>query len=111
MRYLASCLLALLLAGCVITSEREGLPTGATLLGSEDGYCDGPVEIEGDPDVVVDEGESTTVAVEDGDVDWQCIAADATSDAGEFDCPDGTDYVRISRDEDESDFTLECFGS
>jgi hypothetical protein len=109
MRYVALWPLALLMAGCVVTAERDGLPTGVTLLGSEDGYCDGPIEIEADPDLVVEGGESTTVAVEDGEVDWQCLVGD-TPDEGEFDCPEGTDYVRISRDEGEAEFRLECFG-
>jgi hypothetical protein len=106
-----SILLPLFLAGCVVTSEREGLPTGVTLLGSERGYCDGPLEIEGDPDVVVDEGESTTVAVDDDDdIGWECMAGDSERE-GEFDCPDGTSYIRITREDDEDEFDLECFGA
>lgn len=105
-------LLPLFLAGCVVTtSEREGLPTGVTLLESDEGSCDGPIEIEGDPDVLIDEGESTTIAVtDDDDIDWECMAG-SSPDEGEFDCPDGTSYIRITRDEDDSEFTLECYGA
>jgi hypothetical protein len=107
---LAGLLLPLFLAGCVVTSERDTLPTGVTMLGSDAGYCDGPIEIDADPDVTVDEGESITLAVDDDEIDWQCLAGSPQA-GGELECPDGTSYVRITRQEDEEEFTLECFGS
>lgn len=112
MRGLIFCLLAMLVAGCVVTTpERDELPTGVTLLGSDDVYCPGAMAIEGDPDVVVDEGESSVFAVNgDDDVDWHCLS-EVKPDSGDMDCPDGTDYVRVSRDGDEPEFTLECYGS
>jgi hypothetical protein len=111
MRSAICVLLLAFLAGCVVTAERDGLPTGVTLLDSEDAYCDGPIEIDADPDVVIDQGESATVALDDDDnVDWECQEG-SDSDDGEFDCPDGTSYVRITREEDDADFTVECFGS
>lgn len=112
MRGTMLCLLMLWMAGCVVaTSEREQLPTGVTLLGSDEADCDGPIQIEGDPDVQVDPGETTVVVVDDDDdIDWQCMA-EAIPDAGELDCPAGTSYVRITREQDESDFTMECYGS
>jgi hypothetical protein len=105
-----SLLLPLLLAGCVVTSERDGLPTGVTMLGSDAGYCDGPIEIDADPDVVVDDGESTTIAVDDDEIDWECTAGSPRA-GGELECPDGTTHVRITREEGDEEFTLECFGA
>jgi hypothetical protein len=103
--------LVLLLGGCVVTTtEREGLPNGVTLLDSDQGLCSGTVEIDGHPDVRIDEGEQSVLAVDDDeDIEWQCIT-DLDSDEGEFECPDGTEYIRVSRDEDDSEFTLECYG-
>lgn len=104
-------LMALLLGGCVVnTAERDGLPTGVTLLDSDEGYCDGPIEFDSDPDVVIEPGETTTLALGDGDdVEWTCLSDMRDHDT--FDCPDGTSYVRITREEDAEEFALECYGS
>ncbi|HEX7036326.1 MAG TPA: hypothetical protein VF210_11155 [Pseudomonadales bacterium] len=101
----------LALGGCVInTAEREGLPTGVTLLETEEGYCDGPIEIDADPDVMIESGESTTIALDDGDgLDWACVGD--SRDYDELDCPEGSAYVRITREEDAEEFSFECYGS
>ena len=99
------------LAGCVVESmERDGLPTGVTLLDSDEGQCDGALEIDGDPDLSIDEGEETVVAMDDGEeLEWECLG-EYDRDEGEFECPAGTSYVRVFRDEDDPEFTLECYG-
>ncbi len=106
-------LLTFFTTGCVSDNvEREGLPTGATLLDSDEASCDGIVELEGNSDVAVGEGESKTFAIDDeDDMDWQCVSDSSVQKGGDLDCPDGTDYVRITRNEDEDDFRIECYGS
>lgn len=102
----------LMLTGCVVSNvERESLPTGVTLLDSDQGVCDGPLQIEDNPNLIVEESEDITFVVDDeDDIDWQCLTDSYPRD-GEADCPDGTSYVRVSREEDEAEFTLECFGA
>lgn len=109
---LCALLLPFVLAGCVVESlERDSLPTGVTLLDSDDGHCDGVLEIEGSPDLTVDAGEETVIAVDDGDdIEWECLA-DYEEEDGEFDCPVGTSYIRVWRDEDDPEFTMECYGA
>ncbi len=102
-------ILATLFATGCATTPRETLPTGATLLGSDDGSCDGPIEIEGRPDVKVGQGKTVTLAVQgDEDKDWRCLSD--SDHHGEITCPDGTDYVRIIREEGKEGFRLECYG-
>lgn len=98
-----------LLAGCVVSPERDALPTGVTLLGSGSGECDGAIEVGTDPEVIVASGESTTLAVDAVDLDWACEAG-APQAGGNFSCPDGTTHLRVTRDQGEEEFTLECFG-
>ena len=105
----ASLLLPVFLLGCAMTAERESLPTGVTLLGSDAGYCDGPIEIDIDPEATLDQGESVTLAVDDETLDWRCTAGSPRA-GGSLECPAGTSYVRITRDVDDEEFSLECFG-
>lgn len=104
-------LLALVQGGCVMSPvETDGLPTGVTLLGSDEGECDGPLQIEGDPDRVIEESEDATFAVNgEDDLEWECVA-DSFVDEGELDCPDDTSYVRVLREEDDDEFAVECYG-
>jgi len=106
----ASLLLPVFLLGCATTAERESLPTGVTLLGSDAGYCDGPIEVETDPDATVDLGQSVTLEVDDESLDWRCMAGSPRA-GGSLECPAGTSYVRITREADDEEFSLECFGS
>jgi hypothetical protein len=103
---------ALLLAGCaMLPAERERLPTGVKLLHSNEGRCSGTMEIEANPALRVDEGEQTVLAVGDeADVEWRCFSS-LHSYSGEFACPYGTSHIRISRDKDDDDFLLECYGA
>jgi hypothetical protein len=140
----AGLLLTVLLGGCAAVNtpglgEEAGnatLPSGARLLDSEQGECDGMVQV--DPDTLEGEGESlddmddgddmddvdseffvesgqnaTFELDEDGDDDvgWTCIGEDGDSDSHTMNCPDGTDYVRVTRADDGDDVLLECFSS
>lgn len=109
---LTALLLPALAAGCIVVDKRQTdeLPTGVTLLESNQGVCSGPIEFEGEPDIVVDEGEDATLQVADDDIQWRCLSG-TYPDQGEVSCPERTGYVRITRDEGDSEFTLECFGS
>ncbi len=108
---LMALLLPALAAGCIVVDKRQTdeLPTGVTLLESNQGVCDGPIEFEGEPGIVVDEGEDVTIQVADEDIEWRCLSG--TPDRAEVSCPDETGYIRVTRDEDDSEFTVECFGA
>jgi hypothetical protein len=101
-----------LAAGCVVVDEsrEDELPTGVTLLETEQGACSGALEFEGDSDVIFEVGEGGTFRVEDDDIEWRCLS-DSSRSSGETECPDDTSYVRITRDEDDAEFTLECYGA
>lgn len=101
-----------LVGGCAVSGgETDRLPTGVTLLDSSEGECAGPLEFDGEPGVIVDEGEDATIRVSDeDDVAWRCLAGSGR-EFGVLACPAETRYVRVTREADEADFTLECFGA
>jgi hypothetical protein len=119
---------AALAAGCVYgsnTSESDArnarLPTGVTLLSSKRDDCAGTVAIDDSVVVggtrsgglVVQRGENATFKVgtdvyDDVEVKWTCVGT-ASTERETVNCPDETQYVRITRAEGD-DFLLECYG-
>jgi hypothetical protein len=117
----------LLSAGCVIAPTsgddvRDArLPIGATLLDSDRGMCAGTVAIdEGSivtasrSDLVVQRGHYATFEVDgdfedDVEIDWTCVGS-STAVESSTDCPDDTEFVRVTRETTGNEFLLECFG-
>jgi hypothetical protein len=117
----------LLSAGCVITPTSGGdvrdarLPIGSTLLDSDRGLCAGTVAIDESSivsasrsDLVVQRGQYATFEV-DGDydddieIDWTCVGSTTAVEASS-ECPDDTEFVRVTRETTGNEFLLECFG-
>lgn len=112
-----------LLAGCASTSglgERAGgarLPTGVTLLRSEQERCTGAVRVIDESrssrngEIVVRQGENATLAIDDEDeVEWSC-GSESSQDSDRVDCPNETSHVRVTRAASGSDVLFECYGS
>ena len=118
---------AVLGSGCAITSTTSQdpraarLPTGVTLLESDRNSCAGPVTIDESSiasarrsDLVIQQGENAVFQVDadnvdDVEIEWTCVGTNATDrDAAE--CPDDTEYVRITRGSTGNEFLLECYG-
>lgn len=108
MRITLTALMLVLLAGCsMLSAERSQLPNGVTLLETKHFECTDRVVFEGDIDV--DKGESTVIKLDDSDdIGVACLGRPHGKD--EFDCPPGSDYIRVIREKDRSRFTVECFG-
>jgi hypothetical protein len=124
-----SCCLALLapvafLVGCAVTTESDEdsraarLPTGVTLLESDQNECNGVVRIDEDSvegsrrsDLVIQQGQNATFEVdeEDDEIGWSCVG-ESDADEDTIDCPDDTSHVRITRATTGDDFLLECYG-
>jgi hypothetical protein len=95
------------------------LPTGLTLLDTENGRCAGSVQIREERDgrtreqeLLLKPGENATFAIDvsDGDeLEWSCIGA-ARSESEDVDCPDATSHVRIMRRAEGDALSLECYG-
>lgn len=117
-----------LFAGCATTAPGLGdqanstsLPSGLRLLDSDEGDCDGAVQIgeeavEGHGDglqgsFVVKPGQNATFEFEDGyhEIDWACVGG-SSSDARRTDCPSDTSHVRITRANSGGDLIFECYG-
>lgn len=109
MRIISLLFLSLFLAACTMgTIERDRLPEGVTLLKSMTENCGSTLYIE--DAVAVETGESSVFELEEyRDIDWECLE-DPAADKVRFRCPAGTDYLRVIRQEDEDEFTVECFG-
>lgn len=122
---LASCSL---LVACATTTPGLGtesgtttLPSGLSLLDSEEDSCDGTVQIADEmvedryeglrAELFVEPGENATFELdEDYDtIEWACSASDST-DVETTRCPEGTDYVRVTRASTGGDVLFECFG-
>ena len=114
-----------LLAGCTTLSSSVGpsamnarLPTGVTLLDSDQNECGGIVQVEDesrspDAELVIRRGQNATFDFDDeeeDDIEWSCIGESARSDSDEIDCPTGTSHVRITRPSEGEEFLLECYG-
>lgn len=118
-----------LIAGCMTTSPGLGddagnaaLPTGISLLDSDEDDCEGALlvsedGIDGEGDgpgdaFQVDPGENGTFRLdgEDEEIEWACVEADGDSDEESMDCPSGTTHVRITRAASGGELLVECYG-
>jgi hypothetical protein len=118
----------LLLAACVTTTPGLGgeagnttLPSGSTLLDSDEGECDGTLQVgdeaieddgEGlEAEFFVEAGENGTFELEEGydEIEWACVGGDS-SDVDTMRCPRGTTHVRITRATDGGELLFECYG-
>ncbi|HET6630685.1 MAG TPA: hypothetical protein VFG91_12990 [Woeseiaceae bacterium] len=129
---LVSCGMALsvaLIAGCMMTTPGLGeaagnarLPDNASLLDSDEGECDGTLQVseagidgegEGPGDTfLVDAGENATFQLdgEDAEIEWACVEEDGDSDEESMDCPGGATHVRITRATTGGELLVECYG-
>lgn len=109
MRTIPTMILFLLMSGCAMMgAERSELPDGVTLMETMHGSCDATIAIE--DNIEVRPGQSTVVQVDEyEDIEWACLDR-RDYDEDEFDCPPGTDYLRVIREQGDDDFTVECFG-
>jgi hypothetical protein len=92
--------------------DRNGLPTGATLLRADDTACQGALLASGlgrNADDVhgIRSGDQEVFSVADTSVPWACLS-ESTARAGVMQCPNGTTDVRISHDGNVARF--ECYG-
>jgi len=130
-KLLTSCGLLLslsLLAACATTTPGLGdeagnrsLPSGLTLLDSDEGECDGAVQVgeemledEGDGldnSFLVEAGENATFELESGheDIEWACVDDDS-SEIESLECPSDASHVRITRATDGGELLFECYG-
>ena len=130
-KLLTSCglLLALsLLAGCAATTPGLGdqagttsLPSGLTLLDSDEGECDGTVQVGGDTieddgdglqaELFVDPGENATFELEEDyeEIEWACVGGDSP-EVDSMRCPRGATHVRITRAAAGGELLFECYG-
>ncbi|HUQ51691.1 MAG TPA: hypothetical protein VM692_05685 [Gammaproteobacteria bacterium] len=123
--YLAA--FAVLGSGCASTTSTDEdarsarLPTGVTLLDSDRNECSGSVAIDERSvanarraDLVIQRGQNAVFQIDaddndDVEIDWTCVGA-ANTDRNTVECPDETEYVRITRATTGNDFLLECYG-
>lgn len=131
-KLLVSCAVALavaLIAGCATTTPGLGddagnaiLPSGVTLLDSDEDECDGTLQvseegIDGEGEGLEDEffvqaGENATFELDgaDEEIDWACVDEDGDSDEESMECPDGASHVRITRATSGGELLIECYG-
>jgi len=117
-----------LLHGCMTTApglgEKAGnatLPSGLTLLDSDQEQCDGTVQIgqatfedDGDglqAEFFVEPGQNATFELEDGeeDIAWACTGG-GSPEVKRMSCPRGATHVRITRATSGGDLLVECYG-
>jgi hypothetical protein len=110
----------MVLSGCAVSrsgSEVDDarLPTGVTLLESEQEECRGVVEIDQDSvrgrdGLVVRQGQNATFEIaDDEEIEWTCIG-ESSSERDTMECPDDASHVRITRGSTGDDFMVECYG-
>jgi hypothetical protein len=91
--------------------DRYGLPRDAEMLKADDTECQGALlasGLQGASDVQsVGRGEQRVFQVEYQNVPWACLSP-KTARSGTMECPNGTQYVRITHQADVAKF--ECFG-
>lgn len=129
MRKLLSCGLLVplyLLTACVATAPGLGddtggtLPSGLTLLDSDESRCEGTVQISSeafedggglDDQQFVEPGENATFELERGydEIEWACVGQDSP-DVDSMRCPRGTSHVRITRATTGGEILFECYG-
>ena len=106
-------------SGCTLMAESgddtqsASLPTGVTLLESDNNECAGAVAIDEDS-IAGSRGENAVFEIEvaEGDavdIDWICVGV-ADADEETVECPDDTSHIRITRALTEDEFLLECYG-
>lgn len=116
-----------LLAACAATTPGLGdeagnttLPSGLELLDSDEGSCDGTVQVademvEGsaglEREYFVEPGENATFELDEryDEIEWACIGS-GSSDVDSMRCPRGTGYVRITRATSGGELLFECYG-
>lgn len=110
------------LAGCTLVGPAvDGgvaqLPTGVTLLESDEDSCAGIIHVDEQSvsrsgEVVVRPGQNAAFRVDDERIAWTCIDATDEGSVNEdrVDCPDETSHVRITRTANDETFLVECFG-
>ena len=117
-----------LLAGCATTAPGLGeeagnrsLPSGLTLLDSDEAECDGAVQVgeemiedEGDgldDSFLVEAGQNATFELEVGhdEIEWACVDDDG-SEVESLECPRDASHVRITRARDGGELLFECYG-
>jgi hypothetical protein len=130
-KLLTSCGLLLslsLFASCAATTPGLGdeagstrLPSGLTLLDSDEGECNGTVQvgdetIEGEgeglqAEFFVEPGENATFELEGGydEVEWACVGGDSP-EVETMRCPRGATHVRITRASAGGELLFECYG-
>jgi hypothetical protein len=97
------------------------LPSGLTLLDSDQEQCDGTVQIgqatfedDGDglqAEFFVEPGQNATFELEDGeeDIAWACTGG-GSPEVKRMSCPRGATHVRITRATSGGDLLVECYG-
>lgn len=117
-----------LLAACAATAPGLGdqagnttLPSGLTLLDSDEASCDGTVQVaeemvEGqggglEREFFVEPGENATFELDEryDEIEWACIDS-GSPDVDSMRCPRDTDYVRITRATTGGELLFECYG-
>jgi len=118
----------LLIAGCVTTTPGLGdesgnaiLPSGMTLLDSDEAECDGTVQVaeemiedEGEGlqgEFFVEAGENATFELEEEyeSIEWACVGEDS-QDTESTRCPREATHVRITRASSGDELIFECYG-
>ena len=94
--------------------DRDDLPDGADLLGSDTAACDGPLMIESDEDDDDDvrripRDETRLLRVDNPNVSWVCLGENGTR-SDTMECPAETTHVLIERRGDGGETTFECYG-
>jgi len=117
-----------LLAACVATAPGLGdeagsttLPSGLTLLDSDESSCDGTVQVAnemiegGDGGLhdqhFVEPGENATFELAEryDEIEWACVDQ-GSPDVDSMRCPRGTSHVRITRATTGGELLFECYG-
>lgn len=117
-----------LLAACAATAPGLGdeagsttLPSGLTLLDSDEGSCDGTVQVADEMvagrgaglerEFYVEPGENATFELDEryDELEWACIGS-GSPDVDSMRCPRGTSYLRITRATSGGELLFECYG-
>lgn len=117
-----------LLAACAATAPGLGdeagsttLPSGLTLLDSDEGSCNGTVQVAGEMveghgaglerEFYVEPGENATFELGEryDELEWACIGS-GSPDVDSMRCPRGTSHLRITRATSGGELLFECYG-
>lgn len=130
-KLLTSCgvlVLLYLLAACAATVPGLGddagsttLPSGLTLLDSDESRCDGTVQVASEMiddgreglrnQYFVEPGENATFELAEryDEIEWACVGQ-GSPDVDSMRCPRGTSHVRITRATTGGELLFECYG-